>query len=115
MSTNPSPAIQIDFEAIKKNVTQLSPAERAKKLEAFRSRQLLQQKKQAAKGGQAAYNKRRNEEFKLMKMLAMEESATEAGFANMWEQIEAHSKQEADAKFDEFLDAEAEKSDAEVA
>lgn len=87
----------IDFEAIKTKVAAITPAERAEKLKAFRSRQLLQQKKQQAKGGQAAYNKRRQEEFKAMKAAAIADGT--------WDAIEADAQVEAEKKFDEFLDA----------
>jgi hypothetical protein len=102
----------IDFEKIRQTVTSLSPEERAKKLEAFRSRQLLQQAKQKAKGGQAAYNKARNESFKQMKALALEtpstviDPQTGKAYANQWEEIEAAAAVKAEAEFEKILDAE---------
>lgn len=92
----------IDFEAIKASAAKMTPEERKKKLEAFRSRQLLQQKKQQAKGGQALYNKKRQEEFKLLKQMAIEDGS--------WDSIEAAARAEAETKFDEFIDAENEKA-----
>lgn len=89
---------QINFDEIKAKVTAMSPEERAKKLQEFRTRQLFQQKKQAAKGGQAAYNKRRNEEYKLMKQLAEADGSLAA--------IESAAKAAAESKFDEYIDGE---------
>jgi len=97
---------QIDFEAIKAKVSSITPEELSKKLEAFRSRQILQQKKQAAKGGQAAYNKRRMAEYKAMK-----EQAQALG---LWDEIEASAKGKAEAAFEEFLDKELEATDNEA-
>lgn len=98
----------IDFEAIKNKVSQMSSEERAKKLADFRTRQLFQQKKQAAKGGQAAYNKRRNEEFKEMRALAENTPANDPKYKNLWEEINAQAAEAAEAKFDEYLDKELE-------
>lgn len=101
MSTTP----QIDFEAIKAKVAAITPEERAKKLEAFRTRQLLQQKKQAAKGGQAAYNKKRMAEYKAMKEAAIADGT--------WDQIEASAKAQAETEFEKFIDAELDKEPSE--
>lgn len=92
----------IDFEAIKAQAQKLSPEERKKKLEQFRARQLFQQKKQQAKGSQALYNKKRNEEFKLLKQMAIEDGT--------WDEIESKAKAEADSKLDLWLDEENEKA-----
>jgi len=97
MSTN-NPVI--NFDEIKAKVGQMSPEDRAKKLAAFRERQLLQQKKQQAKGGQAAYNKKRMAEYKAMREAAIADGS--------WAQIEAQAKASAEQKFDEFLDSQTE-------
>lgn len=95
---------QINFDEIRAKVSQMTPEERAKKLEEFRTRQLFQQKKQQAKGGQALYNKRRNEEYKIMKALAEQDGSLA--------DIEARAKAAAETKFDAFLDEELDKAPA---
>jgi hypothetical protein len=95
MSTTPV----IDFDAINASVAKLAetnPDELKAKLEKFRSRQVLQQKKQAAKGGQAAYNAKRMAEYKAMKAQAIA--------LGIWDDIDAKAKADASAKFEEFLD-----------
>lgn len=88
----------INYDEIKAKVSQMTPEERTKKLEEFRTRQLFQQKKQAAKGGQALYNKRRMEEIKLMREMAKADGSLE--------EIDARAKEAAQTKFDEYLDKE---------
>ena len=106
MSTTATPAI--NFDEIKSKISQLTPAQKAEKLAKFRERQLFQQKKQAAKGGQAAYNKRRNAEFKLMREEAMATPANDPQYKNLWEEIEAQAQAGAETKFDEYIDSQTE-------
>jgi len=107
MSTPATPtAPTIDFAKIKAQVSSLSKDDLQKKVLAFRTRQLTQQKKQAAKGSQALYNKKRNLEFKEMKAEAQKLPSNHPHkYANLWEEINAQADAASDEKLNEFLDA----------
>jgi hypothetical protein len=62
----------IDLSKVADEVAQLSPDQIKEKLTAIRVRQKVQQKKQAAKGGQKAYNQRQAEYRRQLKEKAIE-------------------------------------------
>ena len=93
--------ITIDQAAIAAEVAKLDQSTLAEQLTKFRVRQKVQQKKQYAKGGQKKYQLQARAKFNAMKELALNTPATQKGFANLWEQVNASAEQQAEAKMEE--------------
>jgi len=99
-------APNVDLAAINAEIAKLSPVELAEQLTKVRVRQKVQQKKQYGKGAMKAYQLRQREKVKAMKETALHTAATEPGFANLWEQINASAEKQADAKLLESTEVE---------
>ena len=86
----------IDLSAIEAEVSKLSNDQLAAELTKFRVRQKVQQKKHYNPEKMKAYQAKQREKFRQMKTKALETPATQKGFTNMWEQINAAADEQAE-------------------
>ena len=98
----------IDMAAINAEIEKLSPSELVTQLTAVRVRQKVQQKKQYAKGTMKVYQQRQIAKRRAMKEAALATPATEKGFANLWEQINANADAQAEREFEASVETPAE-------
>ena len=94
-------APSVDMAAVQAEIAKLSPSELVEALTNVRVRQKVQQKKQYAKGTMKQYQLKARAKFNAMKETALAMPATEPGFANLWEQINAQAEAQAEAKLEQ--------------
>jgi hypothetical protein len=87
----------VDLSAVEAEVANLSPEQLKEKLLAIRVRQKVQQKKQADKGGQKAYNQKQQALRKAYKDAAIK--------LGIYDEITAEADKQAEAKYAELVAA----------
>jgi hypothetical protein len=97
MSTAP----QIDLEALKSEIANMSADDVAKQLLEIRTSQRVQQKKYHNADAAKAYQQKKAAKIKEMAAHARTLPATMPGYANLYEQIKAQANEAADAKLAE--------------
>jgi hypothetical protein len=88
----------VDLSAVEAEVSQLSPEQIREKLLAIRVRQKVQQKKQAEKGGQKAYNQKQQALRKAYKEMAIK--------LGIYDEITAEADKQAEEKYAAMVAAE---------
>src|SRR5882672_4859965 len=88
--------LAINIDEISKEINALSQEDMAKELLGIRVRQKVQQKKHYNPDKMKAYQQKQREKTRLLKEKALASPATQPGFANMWEQINAQAEIEAE-------------------
>lgn len=92
--------LAINIEEINKEIAGLSQEDMAKQLLDMRVRQKVQQKKHYNPEKMKGYQQKQREKAKLLKERALASPATQTGYANLWEQINAQAEKEAEAKIE---------------
>jgi hypothetical protein len=87
---------KLDLDALKLEISQLSPDEVAKQLLDVRVKQRVQQKKYHNTDAAKAYRTKRAERIKMIAAQAKATPATLPGYANLYEQIKDQANKAAD-------------------
>ena len=98
-----SDAPEVDLKAIEAELSALSPAELAEQVLKLRTRQKTQQKRQYASGKMKTYQLKQREKNKTLKELAVKTAATQPGFSNLWEELEAQAETAAEKALEESV------------